>query len=249
MATNKIVNKDYLERQFYRYNNTIVAPQFQTLNTSAGNKVDKIDGYSLSKNDFSNEHKTKLLSLENYSDDGNTGNTIKELIQDNTDDIATLMGSGSGSVTKIVDDRIASLVGGDTLTHESLGDMATWISSHVTSAEDMEDSISENEDDIATLQQRIADASYEYETDDINFGDVATISLTGDDTVEVGKTITLTSTVNGVLWTSSDDTKATVVGGVVTGVDAGEVTITASLPGYTSATKVITVTAASDGQE
>lgn len=249
MATNKIVNKDYLERQFYRYNNTIVAPQFQTLSTSAGNKVDKVTGYALSKNDFSDAYKTKLLSLENYTDDGNSGTTIKELIQANTDDITTLNGSGNGSVTKIVDDRVALLVGGDTLTYESLGDMATWISNHVTSAEDMEDDISENEDDIAELQQRVAAAAYEYETDDIDLSDVATISLTGDNTVEVGNSITLTSTVNGVNWSSSDNTKASVVGGVVTGVDAGEVTITASLPGYTSATKVITVTAASSGQE
>ena len=244
MATNKIVNKDYLERQFYRYNSTIVAPQFQTLNTSAGNKVDKAEGYALSKNDFSDTYKSKLLSLENYKDDGNDGSTIKELIQDNTDDIATLNGDGAGSVKQIVNTRVAELVGGDTLTHESLGDMATWISGHVTSAEGMEDDITKNEEDIATLKQRVADASYEYETDDINFDDVATISLTGNDTVEVGKDITLTSTVSGVTWKSSDDGKATVVDGVVHGVSEGEVTITASLSGYKSATKVITVTAA-----
>ena len=237
MATNKIVNKDYLERQFYRYNSTIVAPQFQTLNKSADNKVDKAEGYALSKNDFSDTYKSKLLSLENYKDDGNDGSTIKELIQNNTDDIAT-------SVKQIVNTRVAELVGGDTLTHESLGDMATWISGHVTSAEGMEDDITKNEEDIATLKQRVADASYEYETDDINFDDVAVISLTGNDTVEVGKDITLTSTVAGVTWVSSDDGKATVVDGVVHGVSEGEVTITASLSGYKSATKVITVTAA-----
>ena len=53
------------------------------------------------------------------------------------------------------------------------------------------------------------------------------------DLVEVGKTTTLVATadwnVNCVEWSSSDNTVATVVGGVVTGVKGGEVTITAKL--------------------
>ena len=63
MATNKIVNKDYLERQFYRYNNTIVAPQFQTLNTSAGNKVDKVDGYAFQTNIKQNFYLLKTTQM------------------------------------------------------------------------------------------------------------------------------------------------------------------------------------------
>lgn len=60
--------------------------------------------------------------------------------------------------------------------------------------------------------------------------------------VAVGSTTTLTTTTIGtgtVAWTSSDDTKATVVGGVVTGVAAGTPTITATL--------TPTVTDGSDG--
>ena len=242
MATNKIVNKDYLERQFYRYNNTVVAPQFATLQNSVGNKVDKVEGYSLSKNDFSTAYKEKLISLENYVDEGNTGSTIKELIGENTSDIETLTGTGEGSVAQIVNTRVATLIGGDTLSHESLGDMATWISSHSTSAEDMEDEITANEEDIAVLLERVNSSAYEYEVDDINFADVTSIVLTGDDTVAVGSEITVTSTVNGVVWSSSNDAIATVEGGVVKGISAGEVTITASLAGYTAGTKVITVT-------
>ena len=66
-------------------------------------------------------------------------------------------------------------------------------------------------------------------------------------TVKVGETVTLAATVlpadaadKTVVWTSSDNTKATVVDGVVTGVAAGEVTITATAGGK-SATATVTV--------
>lgn len=70
-------------------------------------------------------------------------------------------------------------------------------------------------------------------------------------TVEAGKTVTLTAAVapenatnKTVSWASSDTKIATVDGGVVTGVSAGEATITATADGKT-ATAEITVTAAS----
>ncbi|HIR29763.1 MAG TPA: Ig-like domain-containing protein [Candidatus Coproplasma stercorigallinarum] len=69
-------------------------------------------------------------------------------------------------------------------------------------------------------------------------------------TVEEGATVTLTATVTPdnatdktVTWSTSNETIATVSGGVVTGVKAGEVTITAKA-GDKSATCTVTVTAA-----
>ncbi len=77
----------------------------------------------------------------------------------------------------------------------------------------------------------------QFTTADPTGGDVAVESITLDKEtafVEVEGTVTLTATVKPdnatnptVTWTSSDTTKATVVGGVVTGVAVGEVTITA----------------------
>jgi peptide/nickel transport system substrate-binding protein len=74
-------------------------------------------------------------------------------------------------------------------------------------------------------------------------------ALTGDSSVKVGKTLTLTATTDkpspAFTWSSSDATVATVTNGVVTGVKAGTATITVALPGVGSLTKVVTVKALS----
>ena len=74
------------------------------------------------------------------------------------------------------------------------------------------------------------------------------VTITGDDTVEVGETITLEAVTNPagteVVWSSNDTDNATVVSGVVTGVAEGTATITARFASDSSVvgTKVITVT-------
>jgi hypothetical protein len=70
------------------------------------------------------------------------------------------------------------------------------------------------------------------------------LEITGEDTVTVGNAITLSADAGekAVSWSSSNDEIATVEGGIVTGVSAGEVTITATADGYNPATKVITIT-------
>lgn len=55
-----------------------------------------------------------------------------------------------------------------------------------------------------------------------------TMTITGAKLVSVSETVTLTANVANATWTSSDETVATVAGGVVTGVKAGTATITAS---------------------
>lgn len=65
--------------------------------------------------------------------------------------------------------------------------------------------------------------------------EVISVTIAGDDTVEVGSDVTLTVTVEvendadtSVTWESSNDEVATVSDGTVTGVAEGEVTITAT---------------------
>lgn len=77
--------------------------------------------------------------------------------------------------------------------------------------------------------------------DDSQDVDVASVELPGSQAVTVGETITLTAKVNPddatdktVTWKSSDENIATVAGGVVTGVAAGDVEITATAGGKTA---------------
>ena len=95
--------------------------------------------------------------------------------------------------------------------------------------------------------------------DDDDDGDVAVteVKITSTVTeVTVGETITLTPKVSPenatnktVTWTSSDATVATVKEGVVTGVKAGEATITASAGGKDATVKVTVKAAATSGGE
>ena len=75
------------------------------------------------------------------------------------------------------------------------------------------------------------------------------IEISGPNTVVVNQTITLQATptpsgfsLEGIIWESSDETKATVDNGVVTGVAAGTASITAKVGEVTSAAYEITVT-------
>ena len=95
--------------------------------------------------------------------------------------------------------------------------------------------------------------------DDDGDGDVAVteVKITSTVTeVTAGETITLTAEVlpadatnKTVTWTSSDNTVATVKDGVVTGVKAGETTITASAGGKNATVKVTVKAAATSGGE
>lgn len=80
---------------------------------------------------------------------------------------------------------------------------------------------------------------------------VRTITLTPSaTTLKVGGTVTLTSNVEGVAYSSSDRNIASVdENGVVTGVGAGSVTITAKKDGYTDGTIDLTVTSDSGGDD
>ena len=84
-----------------------------------------------------------------------------------------------------------------------------------------------------------------------------TITMDSTATVEAGKTVTISASVTtdptggstALTWETSDSSIATVKDGVVTGVKAGTVTITAKAADGTSKTCTVTVTAAQTGGE
>ena len=176
-TTNKLVGKAYLTKQFKNYNSTVVAPQFVTLTEEADKKVEKKDGYDLSKNDFTDAYKDKLTNLENYSD-----TEANNSIDTNASAIAKLNGTveQDGSVAKIANERIVALVAatkdeeGNLVEpdYDTLGKISTWIAGHVTSAEDMADAIDQNKADIKSLQDQQAAAAYTLEDEDLDFSDI-----------------------------------------------------------------------------
>ena len=248
MATNKVVDRAYLLNQFKNYHRTLVTAKVQDLESTLNTKVDKVTGYGLSKNDFTDELKNKLDGLSNYDD-----TAVRALIQANASAIDTLNGDSKteGSVAKTVETRVQEIINGAPESLDTLKEISDWIDEHGNAATAMNGRIATNASDIANLQEAQNNMDYEYETTPIDFTSLESLSLeitlTGPNTVAVGKDITLTSDVGGVSWSSNDDGKATVVDGVVHGVSEGEVTITASLNGYTAGTKVITVTSAVEG--
>ena len=248
MATNKVVDRAYLLNQFKNYHRTLVTAKVQDLESTLNTKVDKVSGYGLSKNDFTDELKNKLDGLSNYDD-----TAVRALIQANATAIDTLNGDSKteGSVAKTVETRVQEIIAGAPESLDTLKEISDWIDAHGTAATAMNGRIATNASDIANLQEAQNNMDYEYETTPIDFTSLESLSLeitlTGPNTVAVGEDITLQSDVGGVSWSSNDDGKATVVDGVVHGVSEGEVTITASLNGYTAGTKVITVTAALAG--
>lgn len=97
-----------------------------------------------------------------------------------------------------------------------------------------------------TWSRREIEPEYEY-----------TITMDETASVEAGKTVTISASVStspsggdtSLSWATSDSSIATVSNGVVTGIKAGTVTITATAADGTSKTCTVTVTAAQSGGE
>lgn len=246
-VTNKVVNKAYLLTQFTNYNTQVVNTKVAAINATLATKVDKVAGYSLSKNDFTDALKTKLEGLSNYSD-----TAIRALINANTAAIATLNGdvNTSGSVLNTVETRVQQVIDSAPADFDTLKEVSDWIDTHSSAAATMNQNINANASAISALQAAQDAMEYEYEDTNIDFStiDYDDINLSGSSEVTVGNSITLTSDVEGVSWSSSDDAIATVANGVVTGIAPGEVTITASKAQHINGTHTVTVVAAGSGE-
>ena len=256
-ATTKVVDREYLKQQFKNFNDILVKPKIQDLEDR---KVDKVQGYSLSKNDFTDALKTKLEGLSNYDD-----TELVSAINTLNGDINT-----EGSVAKTTADAVAAIVASAPSDFDTLKEISDWISGHADSAAAMNSQIQANTQAIAVLNGNESTAgsvahavkeaidllAYEIEDTNIDFSELDKISISGsEDLVETSSgeysidltlngTLNLTSDVQGVTWSSSDDTKVTVNNGAlecIGGEANDEVTITVSKSGYTSSHIVITI--------
>lgn len=171
-TTNKVVDRAYLLTQFKNYNKVLVNSKVDAINATLETKVDKREGYALSKNDFSDAYKTKLEGLENYDD-----TEVSGLIQANTNAIALLNNTTkgedgkfvAGSVAATVETRVQQVINEAPEDFDTLKEIADWIDTHETEAGTMNTNIQKNASDIEALQAAQDNMEYEYETENIDF--------------------------------------------------------------------------------
>lgn len=80
---------------------------------------------------------------------------LKGKVATNTAAIATLNGTGDGSVKKAVADAVAQIVNGAPEAYDTLKEISDWISSHASDASAMNSQIKTNKEDIANLKTLI----------------------------------------------------------------------------------------------
>lgn len=81
--------------------------------------------------------------------------TLKQSIDKNTSAIATLNGTGTGSVTKAVSDGIAKVVANAPSSFDTLKEISDWIDKHEDGASSMNSAIQANTNDIEDIRSRV----------------------------------------------------------------------------------------------
>ena len=81
--------------------------------------------------------------------------TLKQSIDKNTTAIATLNGTGTGSVTKAVSDGIAKVVANAPASFDTLKEISDWIDTHEDGASSMNSAIQANTNDITDIRSRV----------------------------------------------------------------------------------------------
>ena len=150
---------------------------------------------------------------------------------------------GDNTIRVVFDSRCDSINGIDWTKEVSLFFDADVFFTD-TGAKFAEDTLFVYDPATQTWSQKAIEPDYNY-----------TITMDSTATVEAGKTVTISASVTtdpaggntALTWETSDSSIATVKDGVVTGVKAGTVTITAKAADGTSKTCTVTVTAAQSG--
>lgn len=130
---------------------------------------------------------TDLINESKYDDSALDARVIQ-----NTNDIATLKGTGEGSISKEVADQIAAIVAGADEDFDTLKEISDWIKNHGQDAAAMNTAINANKEAIEKLN---GDATTEGSVE--NKITVALDGLDGAFTIPEGYTITAINQVNG----------------------------------------------------
>lgn len=89
---------------------------------------------------------------DNVAANGYDDSALKARVSANESAIATLNGTGTGSVNKKVADAVAALVSGAPESYDTLKEISDWISSHASDASAMNSQINTNKADISGLK-------------------------------------------------------------------------------------------------
>ena len=165
---NKLIGKAYLERQFRRFHKLFMrAKIIDPLTDAVDTKVDSIEGYSLSKNDFTDELHNKLTVFENYDD-----SNIKRDVRINTYNLRVLKSDADtqGSALNIIENSVQNVIDGASSDFDTLKEISDWVDSHENSVANMNASIQQHAEDIEDLQEQLDNyTALENETDNIDF--------------------------------------------------------------------------------
>ena len=136
---------------------------------------------------------------------------------------------------------VKSILFGQTLQLTADQEGVTWESAKpeiaTVNASGLVTAVSKGSTTIKAIKEGFKDGSFSLSVDYPNI----TVTASGEKDILVGGTVTLTASEQGVTWSSSDTTVATVANGVVTGLKLGSATIKASKEHFNDGSIVINV--------
>ena len=143
----------------------------------AGDTANKtaIENEVTNRENADNELQTQITSNKTAietetTNRANADNELQSQITSNKTAIETLNGTGNGSVSKTVADKIAEVVAGAPESLDTLKEISDWIDTHEDSASAMNTQIQANKKDIASLVTGKSDVGHKHSADDITSG-------------------------------------------------------------------------------
>lgn len=129
-------------------------------------------------------------------------------VQANTSAIATLNGTGAGSVQKQVADAVAQIIADAPEAYDTLKEISDWISSHAGDASEMNSAIQQNTADIGELETAVAGKVDKVEGKQLSTNDYTTTEKNKLSGIEAGAQVNVIETVqvNGSPVSPSDKT-------------------------------------------